>query len=189
MLDDLDTQLQTAFHFTDADLQTNRDGHLTPEQQQHLKDNMFPYWKIVGMTVAVVLIGTVLAIPGVAFSGDIFIGIETLPAAFAIIVVFAIVFLLGVFWFRRKVYAEIRAGRVVALEGRLKIVEAEIEGSIGRFQVRKHTFNDLSEAQFDVMCRLNEAHNRPKIIVYHVPNHYKLLSVEVGAKATDTQSS
>jgi hypothetical protein len=39
------------------------------------------------------------------------------------------------------------------------------------------------------MCRLNEAHNRPKIIVYHVPNHYKLLSVEVGAKATDTRQA
>lgn len=179
MKDDLHTQLQTAFAFTPDDLHANRNGQLTPQQQEQLKANLFPYWKIVGMTIVVVLIGTALVIPGIAFSPDMFVGIETLPAAFAILVLLAVVFLGVVFWLRRKVYARIRDGQVTVLEGRLKVIPSDMEGGGGRFQVRKQTFNDLTPEQFDLVSHISEIYDRPKVTIYHVPGHYKVLSMEL----------
>lgn len=183
---DLRTQLQEAFSFTDADIQANRSGELTSSQQQQLTDNIFPFWKVVGITVLIVFISTLLGTFTVTFSSDPVLDVEYIPIAFAIIIIFAVVFL-GLFYrHRRKVYVNLRAGHVTPLEGRLKIIESET-GGIGRFQVRKYTFNELTQDQYDVVLHISETHDRQTIIIYHVPDHYKVLSMEFPQEVEDVE--
>ena len=179
-------QLTEAFGFTDEDLQANRDGRLTPRQQQQVKANMMSFWKVAGLTIVVVLIGTVLGAFSMAWSGDFFADISYVPIAFLIIAALAAAFLVWLYRHRQQVYTEIRAGHVTSVTGWLKIIESD-GGRVGRFQIKKHNFTDLSQAQFDAVKHISQTHNPPIITVYYVPGHHKVVSVDLPEKKEDAE--
>lgn len=175
-----------AFGFTNEDLQANRDGQLTLRQQQQVKARMMSFWKAAGLTIVVVLIATALGAFSIAWSADPVVDVNYVPIAFLIVAALTVAFLVWLYRHRQKVYTEIRAGHVTSVTGWLKIIESD-GGRVGRFQVKKHNFTDLSQAQFDVVKHISQTHNPPIITVYYVPGHHTVVSVDLPEKNEDTE--
>lgn len=100
---DIDTQLRTAFNFTAEDLETNRNGKLTPQQQAQLEASMIAFWKIAGLIGLVILIGTVGGAFSVATSVNPVMDVDQIPVAFAIVVIITGVGLVMLYRHRRRV--------------------------------------------------------------------------------------
>ena len=181
-MSDYQAQLYTTFDFTPADLQANRDGKMTASQQQKIKPSLLNYAQIVGITVIVVLIGSVLGAIDIALNPSPLFGpdLEYVPIAFGIIVFVAMIILIGIFFFERQAIAEARDGKVTSINGRLKIYEIEaVPDTVSKLMVRKEVFQALSNEQLAIVQQIREASDDSEVTIYYTPRTRKFLSIEL----------
>ncbi|GEM_PF-6180507 len=181
---DIQDRLSKAFDYTTADLTANRDGRLTTRQQEILGSGQ-NFWKVAALTMLVVVVATAFAVIGILSNATPVTDIRFIPVAFLIMLVIAVVFLVSLFSHQRKIRVAIVAGHVIPVHGELHITEPEV-GTIGRFRVQTYNFNDLSQEQFDIIRDMNETRNPSSVTVYCVPNHHKVLSIDIHSDVANT---
>lgn len=166
-------ELQSAFNFTEADLQANRANRRTPAQQHQIEKDASGFWRAAGYTVLVAFIGTIF--------GSVSILLEANPiyhdilwrVVIGIVVLGTLAVIAAIYHHKRQARADAHSKDVMRVHGDLQIVEP-LTGTIGNFRVNGQEFLLDTQEQYDLLCQLAPA----TITVYCTPYRHKILSVE-----------